>query len=224
VKVGDYDIEVTSTRIDGGWQSTASLPNGQKVISAPKSNQHDADRDVFDQAKARLYPQRAFDINRPTESMNIEEKEKWLKGAVNPKHKGYCTPMSKSTCTPRRKALARRFKRGDLHQESRKYPGLSERDEAVIMHRADKLLEDVGGVYEIDPATGSHVDRPECPYCGGEGEAVDQGRYRCINCGSPFSADLTKYDTRLLGRVPAKAAFYPSDGGSAGGGGGVTSV
>lgn len=37
---------------------------------------------------------------------------KWIKGAVNPSHKGYCTPMSKSTCTPRRKALARRFKKG----------------------------------------------------------------------------------------------------------------
>ena len=43
----------------------------------------------------------------------------WIKGAVNPEHKGYCTPMSKDTCTPRRKALARRFKSGDLHGESR---------------------------------------------------------------------------------------------------------
>lgn len=34
----------------------------------------------------------------------------WIKGAVNPKHKGYCTPMSKPTCTPKRKALARTFK------------------------------------------------------------------------------------------------------------------
>jgi len=43
---------------------------------------------------------------------------KWLKGAINPEHKGYCTPMSKKTCTPRRKALAMRFKHGDLHHES----------------------------------------------------------------------------------------------------------
>ncbi len=40
----------------------------------------------------------------------------WIKMAVNPKHKGFCTPMSKSTCTPRRKALAMRFKSGDLHK------------------------------------------------------------------------------------------------------------
>ncbi len=40
----------------------------------------------------------------------------WIKGAINPKHKGYCTPMTKATCTPRRKALAMRFKKGgDLH-------------------------------------------------------------------------------------------------------------
>lgn len=34
----------------------------------------------------------------------------WIKGAVNPAHKGYCTPMSKSTCTPRRAAFAGRAK------------------------------------------------------------------------------------------------------------------
>ncbi len=37
-------------------------------------------------------------------------KKKWIQGAVNPAHKGYCSPMSKSTCTPARKALALRFK------------------------------------------------------------------------------------------------------------------
>jgi hypothetical protein len=42
--------------------------------------------------------------------------KKWIQGAVNPEHEGYCTPMTKSTCTPRRKALAKRFKKGgDLH-------------------------------------------------------------------------------------------------------------
>lgn len=43
----------------------------------------------------------------------------WIKGAINPEHKGYCTPMTKSTCTPRRKALAMRFKKGgDLHKKA----------------------------------------------------------------------------------------------------------
>lgn len=45
----------------------------------------------------------------------------WIKGAINPAHKGYCTPMSKSTCTPRRKALAMRFKKGgDLYHGKKK--------------------------------------------------------------------------------------------------------
>lgn len=44
-------------------------------------------------------------------------KKNWIKGAVNPKHKGYCTPMTKATCTPRRKALAKRFKSGDLSRK-----------------------------------------------------------------------------------------------------------
>ena len=38
-------------------------------------------------------------------------KKKWIQGAVNPKHKGYCTPMTKSTCTPRRKAFAMTMKK-----------------------------------------------------------------------------------------------------------------
>jgi len=34
----------------------------------------------------------------------------WIKGAINPEHKGYCTPMTKETCTPHRKAFAMRAK------------------------------------------------------------------------------------------------------------------
>ena len=41
-----------------------------------------------------------------------EDEDKWIQGAVNPEHKGYCTPMTKPTCTPARKALAKRFKKG----------------------------------------------------------------------------------------------------------------
>lgn len=35
----------------------------------------------------------------------------WIKGAVNPAHKGYCSPVTKSTCTPRRKAFAMTMKK-----------------------------------------------------------------------------------------------------------------
>lgn len=53
----------------------------------------------------------------PTAESLIHEKN-WIKSAINPKHKGYCTPMSKETCTPRRKALAMRFKKGDIHKDN----------------------------------------------------------------------------------------------------------
>ena len=46
------------------------------------------------------------------EAKVAEGEDKWIQGAVDPKHKGYCTPTTKSTCTPRRKALAMRFKKG----------------------------------------------------------------------------------------------------------------
>lgn len=45
-----------------------------------------------------------------------EAKTGWIAEAVNPAHKGYCTPETKSTCTPARRALAERFKHGDLHK------------------------------------------------------------------------------------------------------------
>lgn len=47
-----------------------------------------------------------------------ERKDKWIQSAVNPAHKGDCTPMTKATCTPARKALAKRFKSGDIHQDN----------------------------------------------------------------------------------------------------------
>lgn len=43
-------------------------------------------------------------------------KDKWIQGAINPAHAGFCSPMSKPTCTPRRRALAERFKHGDIHK------------------------------------------------------------------------------------------------------------
>lgn len=55
---------------------------------------------------------------------------KWIQKAINPKHKGYCTPMTKSTCTPRRKALAMRFKHGDL---SKKQTGGTYKTQAEIL-------------------------------------------------------------------------------------------
>lgn len=40
----------------------------------------------------------------------------WIKHAINPAHKGWCTPLSNPHCTGHRRALAMRFKHGDLHK------------------------------------------------------------------------------------------------------------
>lgn len=42
----------------------------------------------------------------------------WIKGAINPAHKGWCTPLSNPHCTGHRRALALRFKHGDLHKKA----------------------------------------------------------------------------------------------------------
>lgn len=61
---------------------------------------------------AKLNPDFKIKEGVEPETDKIEEEEKWIQKAVDPKHKGYCTPMTKPTCTPRRKALAKRFKKG----------------------------------------------------------------------------------------------------------------
>jgi hypothetical protein len=234
VKIGDFEVEVSSGRVGGSWQAVGVLPDGQKVTSAPCKSREDAEHDVKQQAESHLYPQRRYDVNRPFESLqendgfddpdwkdvtpsgaitftrdvealvqggplsfgavenesfqagqslpvksvemgvpdadmakivlrdgrlliisiedfelteSIMNESKWLKGAINPDHKGYCTPMTKETCTPKRKALARRFKSGDL----------SPADEAVIRHKADRLLE--------APQDSYGGPLPECPSC-----------------------------------------------------------
>lgn len=43
--------------------------------------------------------------------MAAKKDKNWIKGAINPEHKGYCTPMTKPTCTPKRKALAMTLKK-----------------------------------------------------------------------------------------------------------------
>lgn len=62
----------------------------------------------------------------------------WIQDATNPEHKGYCTPMSKKTCTPHRKALARRFKSGDIHD--------SKIEEDHIAIAMGKMLDDEGSM------------------------------------------------------------------------------
>jgi hypothetical protein len=48
------------------------------------------------------------------------DENNWISKAINPAHKGFCSPTTKKMCTPRRKALALRFKSGDLHKKKKK--------------------------------------------------------------------------------------------------------
>ena len=50
--------------------------------------------------------------------MLAEKKKKWLQGAVDPDHEGFCSPMTKKTCTPRRKAFAMRAKHGGFEENT----------------------------------------------------------------------------------------------------------
>lgn len=55
---------------------------------------------------------------KKSKEVKLTEKKGWIQNAVNLDHKGDCTPMTKSTCTPAKKALAKRFKSGDIHADN----------------------------------------------------------------------------------------------------------
>ena len=55
------------------------------------------------------------DIDIILDAANLNEKN-WIQGAI--KHPGRCTPITKKGCTGRAKALALRFKKGDIHKDN----------------------------------------------------------------------------------------------------------
>jgi len=95
--------------------------------------------DIYNKVKAQYpgEPEKAYATmwkihNKITETLGenatLEEKKKWIQKAIKKSHKGYCTPMTKSTCTPRRKALAKRFKSGDLSETHEKTPDFPDKE------------------------------------------------------------------------------------------------
>jgi hypothetical protein len=52
-----------------------------------------------------------------TKHPELLDEKNWIQGAIKKSHRGFCTPMTKKTCTGRRRALAKRFKKGDLHDD-----------------------------------------------------------------------------------------------------------
>src|SRR5208337_1789114 len=94
MRIGDFDIEITSVRIGGSWQAEGKMPDGKKVISAPKNSKEDAEKDVEHQCRSRLYPQRRYDVNRPFESLNEDERYWRENGFLIQFEDGTYTPKS----------------------------------------------------------------------------------------------------------------------------------
>ena len=68
MKVGDYEIEVSTQRYHGGWMSVAHLPDGKQVASAPWNTLEAAENDVYQQALMRLLPAPVFDPGKTYEA------------------------------------------------------------------------------------------------------------------------------------------------------------
>lgn len=105
--------------IDQGWQKELEQRGWQFPEMKPPVNIRDQEMKRLAQSFAPkpATPKQGDLFQKESRSYRMAE-NKFLKKAINPEHKGYCTPMSKKTCTPARKALAKRFKSGDLHHES----------------------------------------------------------------------------------------------------------
>lgn len=138
----------------------------------------------------------------------------WIKGAVNPKHKGYCTPMTKSTCTPRRKAFAKTMKK---HHGFHKNGGIIPDNmsnfspheyenggsvnflENIMFHpnQADMAMYPDGG--KVGPGD-RYTPTPAHYYFGALGRiptAQDSSTYRdnmeAIRTGSPYANESRQY-------------------------------
>lgn len=272
MRIGDYDIEINCARISGGFQAIGKMPDGREVISAPKSSQQAAEQDVAQQIRSRLYPQRRYDVNRPFESMNIDERKAKLgSGARFAKlerslshKKGVYDPAGLAAAMGRKSLGKKRFQKLAAAGRRRHSESLSEMDQAIVMHQADRLLEAVSkgteadrmarslGAYQIKahPFGGKNYKDARWYAAGGQEYHRDLARAKefvtwlkerhypedtghvgpvpfYYPCGPGNAEDVgVRYlDLEDESTLPApKAEFYPSDGGSAGGGGGITST
>ena len=153
-----------------------------------------------------------------------KKKKNWIKGAINPKHKGYCTPMTKKTCTPKRKALAMRFKKGDLHKEgaeveentmhqemgpaykeqNRQYRTAEDDFAARVNQFEPKMSEELGNPDVEEPEAGEHepnrdVSRHEKEF-GHPGQPGGYKTWKCDKCG---------YETTKLGGTKPLPRTWP---------------
>ncbi len=145
-----------------------------------------------------------------TEMKNLREKidriaekkkktDKWIQKAVNPSHKGYCTPMSKPTCTPRRKALAMRFKKGDLSEDDYSMNELNAADVIGYAYDADihclQCAEQRFGDKLNDENTKDSEGNSIHPVFGGDENANDE---HCGDCGEKLISEIINVDENTV--------------------------
>ncbi len=123
--VDPKQIMVALQKMNSSQQQGALKKMAQAVQSHTQQPQQMQESPREEQTEAQQGQQ------NPQEESQEMKSGGWIKGAVNPKHVGFCTPMTKATCTPRRKAFAIRAKHhfkeegGDVYKEG----GLSREDD-----------------------------------------------------------------------------------------------
>lgn len=143
------------------------------------------------------------------EKIDMIAEKNWMKGAIDPSHKGYCTPMTKSTCTPHRKALAKRFKSGDL-SENEVNMRMGPSYKTVQPTLAKTAEDDFARTNQYDPEVSEgcceEEEQEECMDEAG-GQAVQHSSYRTVDHGNlPQKKDQRWADDLDESGKPSKVA------------------
>ena len=106
---------------DGGYYSFGGDESGMGYGGTTYSSQLGRGMTYSNQLGGHDYAARGGPIGNPETIDSMMgygyKKGGWIKRAINPAHKGWCTPLSNPHCTGHRKALALRFKHGDLSKK-----------------------------------------------------------------------------------------------------------
>ena len=109
------NLELVSSKVHDEWMKTKK----SQGITSRKSETGEELMVPYEKLS-----EKAKDLDRNTVKAifsaikSIKNESNWIQGAV--KHPGKCTPMSNPECTGHAKALAKRFKSGDIHQDNLK--------------------------------------------------------------------------------------------------------
>lgn len=175
-----------------------ALATAQRNLSEAELSELTSLREKIDNIQTT---RRNFGLSQGGVEPSLYEKDdKWIQKAVNPAHKGYCTPMSKPTCTPHRKALAKRFKGGDLEEDVNMKMGPSYKTvQPTLVKTSD---DDFARQNQYDPQVSEQEGQPEndltkkCPECGNtqninvlshEENQNGGGSAECPKCGANWN-------------------------------------